>query len=115
VYNISNIFVINVVLLLLIISASLPAKASSDPTKPLFGHATSQVAKTQSRLVLQSVISSGNQYKAVINGQIVKKNEAISGYKIKEITPGKVVLASQNKRIVLSLFTQDKFTKVIKR
>jgi len=106
-----NLFVVSFCLIL-----STSVSAASDPTKPLFGVATPTVtAKVKSALVLQSVIKSGQSYKAVINGKLLNQGEMVLTYKITDIQATSVVLVSPEKRLVLSLFSDSKFVKVVNK
>lgn len=96
------------------VSTTSLAYAASDPTKPLFGQAVVSPAKIKSRLVLQSIIKSNNHHKVVINGKLLNQGDVISGYRVKKITTGKVLLVSDEKRLELALFTQGKLSKAVK-
>jgi len=89
----------------------LPQYANSqqvDPTKP-FGAVVS-VSTTNSNekiktLVLQSVIKSNNNKKAIINGQVLNVGDKYKGFALIAINPNGVVLDSPQGRMELSLFS----------
>ncbi len=101
-------------MIVLVNSTTLPVYAASDPTKPLFGQARSTVSQVKSQLVLQSIIRANNEFSVVINGKLLTRGDIISGYKIKKVTRGKVLLVSDEKQLELSLFTQGKLSKAVK-
>jgi len=90
----------------------LPQYANSqqvDPTKP-FGAVASVSTTTNSsekstRLVLQSVIKSNNNKKAIINGQVLNIGDKYKGFALIAINANGVVLDSPQGRMELSLFS----------
>jgi len=88
--------------------------AANDPTRPLFGSTQTNKVKNESRLVLQSVIKRNNQLSVVINGKLLNQGDKISGYRVSNVKKGQVTLVSEDKRLLLSLFSASKFSKVVK-
>ncbi|MBA6329103.1 hypothetical protein H4J46_14340 [Colwellia sp. MB02u-6] len=88
----------------------LPQYANSqqvDPTKP-FGAVASvstNISKKSTRLVLQSVIKSNNNKKAIINGQVLNVGDKYKGFALIAINANGVVLDSPQGRMELSLFS----------
>lgn len=88
--------------------------AANDPTRPLFGGVQTNKVKNKSRLILQSVIKRNKQLSVVINGKLLNQGDKISGYQVSHIKPNQVTLVSEDKRLLLSLFSANKFSKVVK-
>jgi len=78
-----------------------------DPTKP-FGAVASvstNSSEKSTRLVLQSVINSNNNKKAIINGQVLNVGDKYKGFALIAINANGVVLDSPQGRMELSLFS----------
>jgi len=92
-------------LLIVLLSWSTQSLAQQvDPTKPF--QATTEVSKNKlAQLVkLQSIINVNHQFKAVINGQLMRIGDVIEGYKLTAISKTSVVLTSEQKTLKLSMF-----------
>ena len=87
------------------------SQAALDPTKPLFGTQVASQTKVWSRLMLQSIFKTGSTRKVVINGKILSQGDSILEYKVTAIKAREVVLDSEEKHLVLSLFDRSKFSK----
>lgn len=96
----------NKILWLCLSLLSTLAWANQDPTKPLnAGFANSSPVATQSKLVLQSIMHDADNYRAVINGKLVKRGDFILGYKVINIASNSVFLVSAEQELQLPLFS----------
>ncbi|WP_448565557.1 agglutinin biogenesis protein MshK [Thalassotalea ganghwensis] len=77
-----------------------------DPTQPLSKSLTSKLTQQKKTLKLESIINQGQQKIAIINGRLLKVGDVIAQYRIKEINQNKVILATAENQIELSLFRQ---------
>ena len=91
--------------------------ALDDPTKPAFHPAANaplvvneEVGSEEAtrELALSSILISSNRRVAVINGQIVKRDELIEGGRVVSIEPGRVVLDDAGEKIELFLLPDMK-------
>lgn len=104
---------IQIGLLLLVNVVSLPALAMDDPTEPPFRSPSSMPviegeAEVVPELALSSILISSDRRVAVINGQILKRNELIQGVRVVAIEPGRVLLDNAGKKIELFLLSDVK-------
>jgi hypothetical protein len=90
----------------LTLAVSVVKAQEVDPTQP-FGAEKSRATSKRSALVLQSIIYSTVQPKAVINGRVLMEGSSILGYKVVKINNQTVELRSENKRLTLPLFTHS--------
>lgn len=81
--------------------------ASIDPTKPLFGVKQSSKAVEQQKLVLQSIVVSNGNRKAIVSGQLVQKGDRIEQYKVINIDKNLVKLESSEGQMTLKLFAES--------
>ncbi|WED21549.1 MSHA biogenesis protein MshK [Vibrio sp. JC009] len=102
----------------LLLCALLPfaSLAQKDPTAPLdWAQSKSQqkekgVAKRRFPLPsLQSIICESGNLKcyAIINNELVKSSDSISGYRVRSITSESVTVSRGGKQWTLELFPQD--------
>ena len=100
----------SVVMALCLSGLYLNAMAASDPMKPpQFAPAAvekSTVKKTS--FTLQQIKMSQNGASAVINGNLVKEGDIVSGARVVKITSDKVVLKYRQKLKTLSLLSNTK-------
>ena len=100
-----------VLLLVSVVSASV--MALDDPTQPPF-HSSSSMPVIESEneavpeLVLSSILISPDRRVAVINGQILKRDELIMDARVVTIEPGRVLLDNAGKKIELFLLSDVK-------
>jgi len=95
-----------IALLLLVTAMPLPVAALDDPTKPPFYSAENAEIESEEatlELVLSSILISSDRRLAVINGQILKRNELIDGARVVSIEAGRVLLDNAGERIELFL------------
>lgn len=89
------------------------AFASNDPTAPLNWtspneNTSKKVAKIDPVPTLQSIVCrEKTSCYAVLNDVLVKVNDSISGYKVKEISPKEVIVVRGSKTHELALFQSD--------
>ena len=113
-FNLTIKFRVKLSLLLLSLLLAGNSSAANDPTRPLFGGPQINKVKNKSRLVLQSVIKRNNRLSVVINGKLLYQGDKISGYRVSHIKIDQVTLVSEDKHLLLSLFSANKFSKVVK-
>jgi MSHA biogenesis protein MshK len=79
----------------------------ADPTKPFRAVASGSTNNSEKStgLVLQSVIKSNNNKKAIINGQVLNVGDKYKGFALIAINANGVVLDSPQGRMELSLFS----------
>ncbi|MFT6194295.1 MAG: hypothetical protein ACJASU_001195 [Cognaticolwellia sp.] len=97
-------------IILVALLLSLPQYANSqqlDPTKPFGAVAlvSTNSSEKSTRLVLQSVIKSNNNKKAIINGQVLNVGDKYKGFALIAINANGVVLDSPQGKMELSLFS----------
>ncbi|TWX72721.1 hypothetical protein [Colwellia sp. C1TZA3] len=86
----------------------LPQYANSqqvDPTKPFGAVASANSSEKSTTLILQSVIQSNNNKKAIINGQVLNVGDKYKSFALIAINANGVVLDSPQGRMELSLFS----------
>lgn len=76
-----------------------------DPTRPFSSEASADAGEKSTRLVLQSVIQSDNNKKAIINGQVLNLGDKYQGFELIVISSKGVVLDSPQGKMELSLFS----------
>lgn len=76
-----------------------------DPTRPFSSMASAQTSEKSTALVLQSVIQSDNNKKAIINGQVLNVGDKYQGFELIAISSKGVVLDSPQGNMELSLFS----------
>ncbi len=97
-------FKVILVLLLLV----LPQYVSSqqiDPTKPFGAVVSTSSGGESNRLILQSIIQSDSNKKAIIDGQMFSVGDKYKGFELIIINSKGVVLDSPQGRMELSLFS----------
>jgi len=99
--------------LLLASVISVPVVALDDPTKPPFPSSSTvpvieQEIEAGPQLALSSILISPDRRIAVINGQILKRNELIEGARVVAIEPGRVLLDNAGEKIELFLLSDVK-------
>jgi len=90
---------------LLLVIAQYANSQQVDPTRPFGATAAVQSSEKTTALVLQSVIQSGNNKKAIINGQVLNVGEKYKGFELISINSKGVVLDSPQGQMELSLFS----------
>ncbi|CAK0742002.1 MSHA biogenesis protein MshK [Gammaproteobacteria bacterium] len=78
-----------------------------DPTRPAFTTAINVVEEapvTNDSLALQSILIGSHDRWAIINGQIVKVGDSVSGTRLIRIEGDEVILARGDEREILKLF-----------
>ena len=102
-------------LLLLVGLAPASVMALGDPTEPPFHAALTDPVMIEndgeeaaSELTLSSILVSTKRRVAIINGQILKRNESIQGARIVAIEPDRVVLDNAGKKVELFLLSDMK-------
>lgn len=90
-------------------ASTVNANTGIDPTKPLIANKEVYEVKQQSRLVLQSIILNNqqNNKKAIVSGKLMSVGDMLYGFKLREINKKSVVLASAEREITLTLFSED--------
>jgi len=94
--------------IVLAVSASDVAFAGDPMRPPQFAPAEEKKAPTRSSFELQQITVSKQQSSAVINGQLVKEGDSVSGARVLRITSDKVVLKYRQKLKTLSLLSNTK-------
>lgn len=95
-----------ILLILLLVTASARLYAAEhlrNPTAPA-NEPSFETDNNNTVLSLQSIVRYGNQYWAIINGQILKVGDHINQAEIMTINHNQVKLIDNNKILVLSLF-----------
>ena len=113
-FNLTTKFMTKILVLISSILLSANSLAANDPTKPLFSNTQTNTVKSKSRLILQSVIKRNNKLSVVINGKLLSEGDKISTYRVSHIKENQVSLISEDKQLLLSLFSTNKFSKVVK-
>ena len=95
---------------LCLVGFNLNAHAASDPMKPPQFAPTieKKAAKKKASFTLQQIKMSQNGASAVINGNLVKEGDTVSGARVVRITSDKVVLKYRQKLKTLSLLSNTK-------
>jgi len=86
----------------------LPIYASSqqvDPTQPFGVVVSGNSSEKKTTLILQSIIQSDNNRKAIIDGQVLNVGDKYRGFELISINSKGVVLDSPQGRMELSLFS----------
>lgn len=87
----------------------LPANANDPMRPPGMASVTSEnKAPTTASFVLQQIKISADSRSAVINGQLVREGDSVSGAEVTKITSDKVVLKYRKKLRFLSLLNRTK-------
>ena len=114
----------------LALSFCVSTSAATDPTKPLVAGLSStsgqSAVQKPGELVLQSIIAPsvksssmradlssekrGENYKAIISGQLVAKGQQVDGFQVVDISERQVILQSEDKSKELVLFTHPVVT-----
>ena len=84
--------------------AAMDLNTLPDPTRPA-GRTTNPHQPEASRLVLQSILHSGQRRTAIINGQIKTIGSWINGNQIRDIRQDSVVVAHNGRLHILQLST----------
>lgn len=93
-------------LLLVLFSANVFAELA-DPTQPTIGYSSDTYAAGD-KLQLNAIMNSGKEPVAIINGSLLKVNEAVGGYTVTRIDKDSVTLNSKNNgRLQLSMQSLD--------
>lgn len=95
--------------LCLLISVNLMAKvALVDPTAPLHMEKTTHKKHSRSALPqLQSILSDGQQRRAILNNQLYKTGQWIGEYQITAIKSDALFLRDKKRLYKLSLYTKE--------
>lgn len=81
--------------------------ANVDPTGPFGqGRALSQVA-AEKEFILESIIHGDGIHTVVINGKVMKPNDAIGEYRLAAVNDQSVVLLSETQRLELHIFKDN--------
>lgn len=104
---------IQIALLLLACLLPVSVMALDDPTEPPFRSSVSMPViegenEVAPELALSSILISSDRRVAVINGQILKRNELIQGARVVSIEPGRVLLDNEGEKIELFLLSDVK-------
>lgn len=77
-----------------------------DPTRPFSASASALgQEKKVKQLALQSIMRSSQQYKAIINNQVLRVGDSIGKYKLLAIHDNSVVLTSVDGQVTLKIFS----------
>lgn len=90
----------------------LQAESLRDPTTPMNYTRAVQAEADKESLKLESVLIASQRSLAVINGQMVKVNDTVSGAKVLSIMPGKVVVLAKGERQALHVLPALNIKKV---
>ena len=85
------------------------AKSGVDPTRPLTGSSSANIAsvKKTGALVLESIISRQKSRMAIINGTLLKQGDSIGKYQVKKLAKNSVLLTSIDGELELLLFPEE--------
>jgi hypothetical protein len=99
-----------IILFCSIISANVMANSAPlvDPTKPL-NHTIKPVKKEYRSALpkLQSILAEGGQRRAILNNQLYKTGQWVSGYQITRIESDAVLLRHKKHAYKLNLYTKE--------
>lgn len=83
------------------------AEILRDPTQPSKTPIINGAAVSNTALLLQSIIKTEKQYKAIISKQVYKPGDVVGEFRVLTINANSVLLANDDKQIKLELYDYE--------